>query len=104
MHNAFYTTPSYQLSSCIKMSIHDLAKCLLITLGRCYTIVVGNEVIGKGCNRMPTGCEKSFEWLSQSDDVLNTKYPYGEFSHYNMSQLTRLFQSYMEFKLLYLML
>ena len=35
-------------------------------------------ILGKGWNRMPTGCEDRFTWSKGDPDVLKTKYPYGK--------------------------
>ena len=41
-------------------------------------VSIDKVILGKGWNRMPTGCEDRFTWSKGDDDVLKTKYPYGK--------------------------
>ena len=44
------------------------------------------EVLGKGWNKMPEGCEDRFAWSKGDNDILKTKYPYGKFYNPSLSK------------------
>ena len=41
-----------------------------------------HEVIAKGCNCMPNGCEGKLPWDRTGPSETDTKYPFGEDSDY----------------------
>lgn len=43
-----------------------------------------NVIVGIGYNGMPKGChDNNFPWTKESDDNLENKYLYGEYTHKN---------------------
>ncbi len=61
-----------------------LLASLSLQVGAVIVDSAGKKVLGEGWNRMPVGCENRFEWsrcnieLTPEDDLLKTKYLYGE--------------------------